>query len=37
MSSLDPGRFGPEPLDDDKLTSAGLWRYANYYTPQLAG
>ena len=37
MSSLDPGRFGPGPIDDDELTSAGLWRYANYYTPQLAG
>ncbi|MGH2614694.1 MAG: NAD(P)/FAD-dependent oxidoreductase [Thermomicrobiales bacterium] len=34
LSSLDPGRFGPGPLDDDELTAAGLWRYANYYTPQ---
>jgi glycine/D-amino acid oxidase-like deaminating enzyme len=37
MSSLDPGRFGPGPIDDDRLTSAGLWQYANYYTPQLVG
>jgi glycine/D-amino acid oxidase-like deaminating enzyme len=36
LSSLDPGRFGPGPLDDGELTSAGLWQYANYYTPQLA-
>jgi glycine/D-amino acid oxidase-like deaminating enzyme len=36
MSSLDPGRFGPGPLDDRELTSAGLWQYANYYTPKLA-
>jgi glycine/D-amino acid oxidase-like deaminating enzyme len=36
LSSLDPGRFGPGPLDDQQLTSAGLWQYANYYTPQLA-
>ena len=26
MSSLDPGRFGPGPIDDDELTSAGLWQ-----------
>ena len=37
LSSLDPGRFGPGPIDDDELTSAGLWRYANYYTPQPVG
>ncbi|MBW3634508.1 MAG: FAD-binding oxidoreductase, partial [Chloroflexi bacterium] len=37
LSSLDPGRFGPGPLDDDRLTSAGLWHYANYYTPQTVG
>jgi glycine/D-amino acid oxidase-like deaminating enzyme len=37
MSSLDPGRFGPGRMDDDELTSAGLWQYANYYTPQLVG
>jgi glycine/D-amino acid oxidase-like deaminating enzyme len=37
LSSLDPGRFGPGPLDDEALTSAGLWRYANYYTPQPVG
>jgi glycine/D-amino acid oxidase-like deaminating enzyme len=36
LSSLDPGRFGPGPLDDEQLTSAGLWQYANYYTPRLA-
>lgn len=36
MSSLDPGRFGPGPIDDDALTSAGLWQYANYYTPAQA-
>ena len=35
LSSLDPGRFGPGPFDDHELTSAGLWRYANYYTPHL--
>ena len=34
--AFDPGRFGPGPLDDAELTSAGLWQYANYYTPQLA-
>jgi glycine/D-amino acid oxidase-like deaminating enzyme len=33
LSSFAPGRFGPGPLDDDRLTSAGLWHYANYYTP----
>jgi glycine/D-amino acid oxidase-like deaminating enzyme len=33
MSSLDPGRFGPGPFDDDALVSAGLNHYANYYTP----
>jgi glycine/D-amino acid oxidase-like deaminating enzyme len=37
LSSLDPGRFGPGHFDDDQLTSAGLWQYANYYTPQLVG
>ena len=37
LSSLDPGRFRPGPLDDDQLTSAGLWHYANYYTPQTVG
>ena len=37
LSSLDPGRFGPGPIDDDALTAAGLWRYANYYTPQTGG
>jgi glycine/D-amino acid oxidase-like deaminating enzyme len=37
LASLDPGRFGPGPLDDDELTAAGLWRYANYYTPQPVG
>ncbi len=37
LSSFDPGRFGPGPIDDDELTSAGLWQYANYYTPQLVG
>lgn len=36
MSSLDPGRFGPGPLDDDELTRAALWRYSNYYTPAQA-
>ena len=36
LSSLDPGRFGPGPLDDEQLASAGLWQYANYYTPRLA-
>jgi glycine/D-amino acid oxidase-like deaminating enzyme len=37
LSSFDPGRFGPGPIDDGELTLAGLWQYANYYTPQLAG
>jgi glycine/D-amino acid oxidase-like deaminating enzyme len=37
MASLSPGRFGPGPFDDDELTAAGLWRYANYYTPQPVG
>lgn len=37
LSGLDPGRFGPGPLADDELTAAGLWRYANYYTPQPVG
>jgi 4-methylaminobutanoate oxidase (formaldehyde-forming) len=37
MASLNPGRFGPGPFADDELTSAGLWRYANYYTPQPVG
>jgi glycine/D-amino acid oxidase-like deaminating enzyme len=33
MSKLDPGRFGAGSLDDDALIAAGLWHYANYYTP----
>jgi glycine/D-amino acid oxidase-like deaminating enzyme len=37
MAKLDPGRFGPGPFLDDELTAAGLWRYANYYTPQPVG
>src|SRR6185295_13725969 len=37
ISSLDPGRFGPGPFVDADLTAAGLWRYANYYTPQPVG
>jgi glycine/D-amino acid oxidase-like deaminating enzyme len=37
LASLDPGRFGSGPLDDDELTAAGLWRYANYYTPKPVG
>jgi glycine/D-amino acid oxidase-like deaminating enzyme len=37
LSSLDPGRFGTGPFDDDELTASGLWRYANYYTPQPVG
>ena len=37
MSSLDPGRFGPGPFDNDELTAAGLYQYANYYTPELVG
>ncbi len=36
LASLDPGRFGPGPFDDEELTAAGLWRYANYYTPNKA-
>jgi glycine/D-amino acid oxidase-like deaminating enzyme len=37
LSSLDPGRFGPGPFNDEELTNAGLYRYANYYTPGHAG
>jgi glycine/D-amino acid oxidase-like deaminating enzyme len=37
LSSLDPGRFGTGPFDDDELAAAGRWRYANYYTPQPVG
>ena len=37
MASLSPERFGPGPFADDELTAAGLWRYANYYTPQPVG
>ncbi len=37
LSSLDPGRFGTGPLDDDELAASGLWHYANYYTPQPVG
>lgn len=37
LAPLDPGRFGPGPFADDALTAAGLWRYANYYTPRPVG
>jgi glycine/D-amino acid oxidase-like deaminating enzyme len=37
LSSLEPGRFGAGPFDDDELTASGLWHYANYYTPQPVG
>ena len=37
MSTLSPARFGPGPFPDDELTAAGLYRYANYYTPQPVG
>jgi glycine/D-amino acid oxidase-like deaminating enzyme len=37
LSSLDPGRFGPARFADEELTAAGLYRYANYYTPQPIG
>jgi glycine/D-amino acid oxidase-like deaminating enzyme len=37
LSSLSPGRFGPGPFPDADLTAAGVWRYANYYTPQPVG
>ena len=37
LSPLSPGRFGPGPFADDELTAAGVWRYANYYTPQPVG
>lgn len=37
LSSLSPGRFGPGPFADAELTAAGVWRYANYYTPQPVG
>jgi glycine/D-amino acid oxidase-like deaminating enzyme len=37
LSSLDPGRFGPGPLDDDALVAAGRYQYSNYYTPEVVG
>ena len=37
MSTLSPARFGPGLFPDDDLTATGLWRYANYYTPQPVG
>jgi glycine/D-amino acid oxidase-like deaminating enzyme len=36
MSIFDPNRFGPGPFDDDELAKAGMWQYANYYTPASA-
>ncbi len=33
VSSLDPARFAASPLDDEALVAAGVWQYANYYTP----
>ena len=33
LSSLHPGRFADLAFDDDSLTAAGIWQYANYYTP----
>lgn len=36
MSLFDPNRFGPGPFDDEELAKAGMWQYANYYTPATA-
>lgn len=36
MSLFDPNRFGPGPFDDEELAKAGMWQYANYYTPASA-
>lgn len=36
MSLFDPNRFGPGPFGDEELAKAGMWQYANYYTPASA-
>lgn len=33
LSTLHPGRFAGANLGDDALVAAGVWQYANYYTP----
>lgn len=37
MSTLDPRRFAGHTFSDDHLERRGLWQYANYYTPPIAG
>lgn len=36
MSLFDPNRFGSGPFDDAEMAKAGMWQYANYYTPASA-
>ena len=33
VRGLDPRRFASSGLDGDSLIAAGVWQYANYYTP----
>jgi glycine/D-amino acid oxidase-like deaminating enzyme len=33
VRSLDPRRFGPGSMTEGELIAAGVWQYANYYTP----
>ena len=33
LSTLHPGRFAGADLTDEQLLAAGVWQYANYYTP----
>ncbi|HEY8445566.1 MAG TPA: FAD-binding oxidoreductase [Thermomicrobiales bacterium] len=34
LSPLSPARFAARPLSADELRAAGVWQYANYYTPR---
>jgi glycine/D-amino acid oxidase-like deaminating enzyme len=34
LSPLDPNRFAGQTIADETLLNAGVWQYANYYTPQ---
>lgn len=34
VRSLDPARVAAAPADADALVKAGIWQYANYYTPR---
>jgi glycine/D-amino acid oxidase-like deaminating enzyme len=34
LSALDPDRFAGKPLNAEELRAAGVWQYANYYTPR---